>query len=92
MILTGPTPPGVPDEVPSTPFSSLLVVILAGFGGFAMVVLLGLTWWFRKDDRRFRDRLQQYRSDQVLELPTTEPSPDGLMRNAETGITIQDRI
>ena len=35
------------------------------FGGFAILVVLLLTWWFYREDQSFRERVRQFHASQA---------------------------
>jgi hypothetical protein len=65
ILTTAPTIPDT-DENLAAPMSALVLTILAAFGSFALLVIVGLTWWFHRGDRHFRARLHQFHSDRAL--------------------------
>jgi hypothetical protein len=67
ILVTAPAVPPPPTETIAGPFSSLLLTVLAGFGSFALLVIVGLSWWFHRGDRQFRARLHRFHADRALE-------------------------
>jgi hypothetical protein len=52
-----------------------VVPLTLGLVGLAAAVAVGVAWWFRREDRRARERLRQVRPEMPMEF--TLPAPDG---------------
>jgi hypothetical protein len=50
-----------------------ILYIVVGFMGTVVLVVLGLSWWFRRGDRKIRDHLAQRRAANALDLPAPGP-------------------
>jgi hypothetical protein len=77
-LLIGPSVrlTSAPAEVPTV--SVVSPSLLYGFAGFvALVALLvgGLSWWFRRGDRRVREHLDKLREAKALEMLEGDPEP-----------------
>lgn len=59
----------VADQTPSRPWDNIRDLVLMGIfilGGGTLVLILGLTWWFRRNDLLVRKRLDALRASQML--------------------------
>jgi len=57
------------------PFSKHLYMIVGGLACIIIVLLGGLTWWFRRGDQQFRDRVRALHSSRAVEMFEDEPAP-----------------
>jgi hypothetical protein len=75
VILTQAAPPPTPSE---PAISADLFAFLFGFALVVVTLMVGLSWWFRRGDRQFHQRVSQLHNQQALDMLENvdkEPNP-----------------
>jgi hypothetical protein len=79
-LLIGPTVQ-VANQAPAadrspSPVSGGLLYLIFGFLGLVVLLVVGLSWWFRRGDRKVRDHLAQLRAQRTIEMLDQEQAVD----------------
>jgi hypothetical protein len=69
------TPPGGPAPEEADEWGNHLMAVFLGIVGFAVVVVVGMTWWFRRSDRQVRGRVLAARHTGLVLPPAEEDVP-----------------